>query len=51
MESNISYQPKYIWKETAEDGLLPVVNFTDEIKEDDIRKKMSKESTNQKELG
>ena len=39
MDSEFTYQPQYIWKQTAQDGLLPVTNFTEEIKEDDMRKR------------
>jgi hypothetical protein len=39
MDSEYTYQPQYIWKQTTIDGLLPVTNFTEEIKEDEVRKR------------
>jgi hypothetical protein len=39
MDSDFTYQSTYIWKLTAQDGLLPVTNFTEEVKEDGNKKK------------
>ena len=39
MDSEYTYQPQYIWKQTTLDGLLPVTNFTEEVKEDELRKR------------
>ena len=39
MDSDFSYQPKYVWKTTALDGMLPITNFTEDIKQDEMRLK------------
>lgn len=39
MDSEYTYQPQYMWKQTTHDGLLPITNFTEEIKEDELRKR------------
>ena len=38
MDSDYTYQPQYIWKSTLKDGLLPVTNYTEEIKDQEKRK-------------
>lgn len=43
MDPDFSYQPKYIWKNTALDSMLPIANFTEEIKEEDLRKRGKKD--------
>jgi hypothetical protein len=50
MESDQSYQPQYIWKYTTYDDTLPITNFTEEIKEDQ-QKKRGKTADKGKELG
>jgi hypothetical protein len=50
MDSEFTYQPQYIWKTTANDGLLPVTNFTEEINESELRKR-GKDKDKGKELG
>jgi len=50
MDSEYTYQPQYIWKQTTYDGLLPVTNFTEEIKEDEVRKRGKAKETG-KQLG
>lgn len=47
MDSDFTYQSAYIWKLTAQDGLLPVTNFTEEVKEDGGNKKKSKQQRHQ----
>lgn len=50
MDSEYTYQPQYIWKLTSQDGLLPVTNFTEEIKEDELKKRGKAKQTG-RELG
>lgn len=50
MDSEYTYQPQYIWKTTANDGLLPITNFTEEINESEMRKR-GKDKEKGKELG
>lgn len=50
MDSEYTYQPQYIWKTTANDGLLPITNFTEEINESEMRKR-GKNKDQGKELG
>ena len=50
MDSEYTYQPQYIWKQTTHDGVLPITNFTEEIKEDSLKKR-GKEKEKGKELG
>jgi hypothetical protein len=50
MDSEYTYQAQYIWKTTANDGLLPITNFTEEINESEMRKR-GKAKDNDKELG
>lgn len=50
MDSEYTYQPQFIWKQTALDGLLAVTNFTEEVKEDDARKRGGKASKD-KQIG
>ena len=38
MDSDYTYQSQYIWKSTHKDGLLPVTNYTEEIKDQEKRK-------------
>ena len=52
MDSDYSYQSTFIWKLTAQDGLLPVSNFTEEVKEDGDKKKSKQQRhQNKEELG
>jgi hypothetical protein len=39
MDSDYTYQPGFIWKSTVQDGLLPVTNYTEEIKDQEKSKK------------
>jgi len=39
-----------VWKQTAYDGLLPITNFTEEVKEDEVRKR-GKDRDKGRELG
>ena len=50
MDSEFTYQPQYIWKQTAMDGLLAVTNFTEDSKEDN-RKKGGKAKDTSKQIG
>ena len=50
MDSDQSYQPKYIWKYTTHDGNLPITNFTEEIKEDELKKRGKMKETG-KDIG
>jgi hypothetical protein len=50
MDSEYTYQPQYIWKQTTYDGVLPITNFTEEVKEDEMRKR-GKDKDKGKELG
>lgn len=50
MDSEYTYQAQYIWKSTANDGLLPITNFTEEINESEMRKR-GKDKDKGKELG
>jgi hypothetical protein len=50
MDSEFTYQPKYIWKSTTNDGILPITNFTEEINESEMRKR-GKDKDKGKELG
>ena len=50
MDSEFTYKPQYIWKQTTYDGMLPITNFTEEIKEDELRKR-GKAKDKGKELG
>jgi hypothetical protein len=50
MDSEFTYQPQYIWKQTAMDGLLAVTNFTEEVKEEN-RKKGGKAKDASKQIG
>ena len=50
MDSEYTYQSQYIWKQTTLDGLLPVTNFTEDVKEDEKRKKGKTKETG-KQLG
>jgi hypothetical protein len=50
MDSDYSFQPVFIWKQTTHDGLLPITNFTEEIKEDELRKR-GKQADQGKEVG
>lgn len=49
MDSDFSYQSTFIWKLTAQDGLLPVSNFTEEVKEDGDKKKSKQKRHQSKE--
>ncbi len=51
MDSDFSYQPKYIWKMTKNDSILPVTNFTEDIKQDEMRKRGKKDIDKGKEIG
>ena len=51
MDSEYTYQSSYIWKYTANDGLLPVSNYTEEINETELRKRGGKDKDKGKELG
>ena len=46
--SDFAYQSTFIWKLTAQDGLLPVSNFTEEVKEDGDKKKSKAGQTSSK---
>lgn len=50
MDSEQTYQPKYIWKYTTKDGMLPVTNFTEEISQEQLRRK-GKAAEKDKEIG
>jgi hypothetical protein len=50
MDSEYTYQPQFIWKQTTQNGLLPVTNFAEEIKEDGPRKRGRAKDTS-KQLG
>lgn len=50
MDSEYTYQPQYIWKNTTNDGLLPITNFTEEINENAMRKR-GKDKDTGKEVG
>ena len=50
MDSEYTYQSSYIWKQTTNDGLLPITNFTEEINESELRKR-GKDRDKGKELG
>jgi hypothetical protein len=50
MDSEYTYQSAYIWKNTANDGLLPIANFTEEMNETELRKR-GKDKDKGKELG
>jgi hypothetical protein len=39
MDSDYTYQSSFIWKSTVQDGLLPVTNYTEEIKDQEKSKK------------
>jgi hypothetical protein len=36
--SDYAYQSQYIWKKTVQDGLLPVTNYTEEVKDTEKKK-------------
>ena len=36
--SDYFYQSQYIWKTTKQDGLLPITNYTEEIKDQEKKK-------------
>lgn len=50
MDSDYVYQSKYIWKHTTKDGILPVTNFTEDLKQDDVRRR-GKDKDKGKEIG
>ena len=50
MDSEYTYQPQYVWKQTTLDGLLAVTNYTEEVKEDE-QKKRGKAKDKSKQIG
>jgi hypothetical protein len=42
MDSEYTYQPQYIWKTTEHDGVLPVTNYTDDVKDQEKGKSRGK---------
>lgn len=53
MDPDYAFQPAYIWKVTTFDGLLPVTNFTEEVKENSKsnNKKGQKAANNKEQIG
>ena len=50
MENEFIYSSQFIWKQTALDGLLPITNFTEGMKEEE-HKKRGKSKEKGKDLG
>ncbi len=50
MDSEYTYQPQYVWKQTTLDGLLPVANYKEEVKEDELKKR-GKAKDKSKQIG
>lgn len=50
MDSDYTYQPQYIWKTTERDGVLPVTNYTEDVKDQERGKSRGK-GVQGKEIG